>query len=94
MLDALFTQSPVGLHVLDTELRLVRINTATRSMLKVPVEGLLGRHFTDVEDAARRSPAPLPAPSSWSSADTTPPADAVPPPRARHAAAAAHGGDR
>ncbi|MFD8953963.1 PAS domain-containing protein, partial [Streptomyces xanthophaeus] len=47
VLDALFTQSPVGLHVLDTELRLVRINTATRSMLKVPVEGLLGRHFTD-----------------------------------------------
>ncbi|MGI5447346.1 SpoIIE family protein phosphatase [Streptomyces sp. CA-243310] len=48
VLDALFTQSPVGLHVLDTELRLVRINTATRAMHDVPVEGLLGRPFTDV----------------------------------------------
>ncbi|MER5777707.1 SpoIIE family protein phosphatase [Streptomyces sp. NPDC002039] len=48
VLDALFTQSPVGLHVLDTELRLVRINTATRSMHTVPVEGLLGRSFADV----------------------------------------------
>lgn len=48
VLDALFSQSPVGLHVLDTQLRLVRINTATRSMHGVPVERYLGRHFTDV----------------------------------------------
>ncbi|WP_411104564.1 SpoIIE family protein phosphatase [Streptomyces sp. cmx-4-9] len=45
VLDALFTQSPVGLHVLDTELRLVRINTATRPMHDVAVEDLLGQHF-------------------------------------------------
>ncbi|MFF3014899.1 SpoIIE family protein phosphatase [Streptomyces sp. NPDC057939] len=48
VLDALFTQSPVGLHVLDTDLRLVRINTATRSMHHVPVEDLLGRRFAEV----------------------------------------------
>ncbi|MFD3330281.1 SpoIIE family protein phosphatase [Streptomyces sp. NPDC058701] len=48
VLDALFSQSPVGLHVLDTELRLVRVNTATRSMHHVPVERFLGRHFSDV----------------------------------------------
>lgn len=51
VLDALFSQSPVGLHVLDTELRLVRINTATRSMHHVPVEQLLGRRFDDVFSA-------------------------------------------
>ncbi|MGW6866187.1 SpoIIE family protein phosphatase [Streptomyces sp. NPDC054901] len=47
VLEALFTQSPVGLHVLDTDLRLVRINTATRSMHDVPVEDLLGRRFSE-----------------------------------------------
>ncbi|MFI5815030.1 SpoIIE family protein phosphatase [Streptomyces sp. NPDC051643] len=47
ILDALFTQSPVGLHVLDTELRVVRVNTATRGMRGVAVEGLLGRHFAE-----------------------------------------------
>nr|WTB36218.1 SpoIIE family protein phosphatase [Streptomyces sp. NBC_00830] len=45
ILEALFTQSPVGLNVLDTELRVVRVNTATRAMRGVAVEGLLGRHF-------------------------------------------------
>lgn len=29
MLEALFTQSPIGLHLLDTDLRVVRVNTAT-----------------------------------------------------------------
>ncbi|MEU9803678.1 SpoIIE family protein phosphatase [Streptomyces sp. NPDC051000] len=48
VLDALFTQSPVGLHVLDTQLRLVRVNTATRTMHDIPVEEVLGRPFTDV----------------------------------------------
>ncbi|MFF1836371.1 PAS domain-containing protein [Streptomyces sp. NPDC058231] len=48
ILNALFTQSPVGLHVLDTELRVVRVNTATRGMRGMAVEGLLGRHFAEV----------------------------------------------
>ncbi|MFJ2395382.1 SpoIIE family protein phosphatase [Streptomyces sp. NPDC087843] len=47
ILDALFTQSPVGLHVLDTELRVVRVNTATQGMRGVPVESLLGLHFAE-----------------------------------------------
>ncbi|MFE7788650.1 SpoIIE family protein phosphatase [Streptomyces sp. NPDC057460] len=47
ILDALFTQSPVGLHVLDTELRVVRVNTATRGMRGVAVEGLLGLRFAE-----------------------------------------------
>ncbi|WP_405677164.1 MULTISPECIES: SpoIIE family protein phosphatase [unclassified Streptomyces] len=47
VLDALFTQSPVGLQVLDTELRVVRVNTATRAMHGVPAERILGRHFID-----------------------------------------------
>ncbi|MGV9267968.1 SpoIIE family protein phosphatase [Kitasatospora sp. NPDC003701] len=48
LLDALLTLSPVGLHVLDTELRVVRINTATPAMRGVRVEDLLGRRFTEV----------------------------------------------
>ncbi|MER5685476.1 SpoIIE family protein phosphatase [Streptomyces sp. NPDC002205] len=47
ILDALFTQSPVGLHILDTELRVVRVNAAAREMRGVPVEGLVGLHFAE-----------------------------------------------
>ncbi|MFF4227751.1 SpoIIE family protein phosphatase [Streptomyces sp. NPDC001820] len=47
ILDALFTQSPVGLHVLDTELRVVRVNAAARGMRGVPVEDLVGLHFAE-----------------------------------------------
>ncbi|WP_329343152.1 SpoIIE family protein phosphatase [Streptomyces sp. NBC_00663] len=32
MLDALFDQAPIGLHLLDAELRVVRVNTATPAM--------------------------------------------------------------
>ncbi|WP_329157974.1 PAS domain-containing protein [Streptomyces sp. NBC_01717] len=54
ILNALFTQSPVGLHVLDTELRVVRVNTATRGMRGVAAEGLLGRHFAEVRVSVAR----------------------------------------
>ncbi|MDX3771919.1 SpoIIE family protein phosphatase [Streptomyces sp. AK08-01B] len=47
ILDALFTQSPVGLHVLDTQLRVVRVNTAASGMRGVPVEDVLGLHFAE-----------------------------------------------
>lgn len=47
ILDALFTQSPVGLHILDTELRVVRVNAAARGMRGVAVEGLVGLHFAE-----------------------------------------------
>ncbi|MFJ2582244.1 SpoIIE family protein phosphatase [Kitasatospora aureofaciens] len=50
MLDALFTLSPVGLHMLDTELRVVRINTATSAMRGVRAEDLLGRRFPEAYD--------------------------------------------
>ncbi|WP_392675207.1 SpoIIE family protein phosphatase [Streptomyces sp. LN785] len=46
-MDALFTQSPLGLHVLDTQLRVVRVNTAATGMRSVPVEDVLGKHFAE-----------------------------------------------
>ncbi|MFE5488958.1 SpoIIE family protein phosphatase [Streptomyces virginiae] len=48
MLDALFGQSPVGLHLLDTELRVVRVNSATPAMRGVPMEDVVGRPFEEV----------------------------------------------
>ncbi|WP_377267869.1 SpoIIE family protein phosphatase [Peterkaempfera sp. SMS 1(5)a] len=54
VLKAMFTQSPVGLHVLDDQLRVVRMNTATRGPHDAPVGDLLGRRFTEayeLEDA-------------------------------------------
>ena len=47
MLDALFTVSPVGLHMLDTDLRVVRVNTATSAMRDVRAEDLVGRRFPE-----------------------------------------------
>ncbi|MGX1884924.1 SpoIIE family protein phosphatase [Streptomyces sp. NPDC055287] len=47
MLEALFTQSPIGLHLLDTDLRVVRVNTATPVMRRVPLDALRGRPFRD-----------------------------------------------
>ncbi|WP_251096480.1 SpoIIE family protein phosphatase [Streptomyces sp. Caat 7-52] len=44
-LDALFTQAPVGLAVLDSELRVVRINTATPAMQGMREEEVVGRRF-------------------------------------------------
>ncbi|MEV6654554.1 SpoIIE family protein phosphatase [Streptomyces sp. NPDC051219] len=47
ILKAMFTQSPVGLHVLDDQLRVVRMSTATRGLRDTPVGHLLGKHFTE-----------------------------------------------
>ncbi|MEU4095374.1 SpoIIE family protein phosphatase [Streptomyces sp. NPDC026673] len=47
MLHALFTQSPVGLHLLDPDLRVVRVNMGTPAMRGVRAEDLLGRHLRD-----------------------------------------------
>ncbi|MFF3950460.1 SpoIIE family protein phosphatase [Streptomyces sp. NPDC001902] len=47
ILRALFTQSPVGLHVLDPDLRVVRVNMGTPAMRGVRSEDLLGRYFRD-----------------------------------------------
>lgn len=48
LIEALFTQSPIGLHLLDPELRIVRVNTATRALHGVPSESLLGRPLMEV----------------------------------------------
>ncbi|MEU6950581.1 SpoIIE family protein phosphatase [Streptomyces sp. NPDC046316] len=48
VLNALFSQSPVGLHVYDRELRLVRLNTAARLMRQFPVDRLLGRTLSEI----------------------------------------------
>ncbi|WP_369244527.1 SpoIIE family protein phosphatase [Streptomyces sp. R41] len=50
MLEALFTQSPIGLHLLDTDLRVVRVNTATPVMRGVPLDDMKGRPIRDVYD--------------------------------------------
>jgi PAS domain S-box-containing protein len=47
ILQALFAQSPVGLHVLDDQLRIVRMNTATRALRGAPVGRLVGQVFTE-----------------------------------------------
>ncbi|MCX5232780.1 SpoIIE family protein phosphatase [Streptomyces sp. NBC_00233] len=48
VLDSLFSQSPVGLHVYDRELRLVRVNTAARLMREFPLDGLVGRTLPEI----------------------------------------------
>ncbi|WP_346766499.1 SpoIIE family protein phosphatase [Streptomyces sp. A1547] len=47
MLDALFSQSPVGLHLLDTDLRVLRVNTATPAMQDLRMEDVVGRRFDE-----------------------------------------------
>ncbi|AVZ76747.1 hypothetical protein SLUN_35700 [Streptomyces lunaelactis] len=48
LLEALFTQSPAGLLVVDADLRIVRVNTASQGMRGASVSRLLGRPFTEV----------------------------------------------
>jgi PAS domain S-box-containing protein len=47
ILKAMFTHSPIGLHVLDDQLRVVRMNTVSRGLSGTPLEHLLGKHFTE-----------------------------------------------
>ncbi|WP_406428029.1 PAS domain-containing protein [Streptomyces sp. NBC_01589] len=47
ILKAVFTHSPVGLHVLDDQLCVVRMSTATGGLHDAPVGHLLGKHFTE-----------------------------------------------
>ncbi|MER5748603.1 SpoIIE family protein phosphatase [Streptomyces sp. NPDC002088] len=57
MLEALFTRSPVGLHLLDTDLRVVRVNTSTPAMAGVSLDDAIGQPFQamygDVEAPVR-----------------------------------------
>ncbi|MER7690317.1 SpoIIE family protein phosphatase [Streptomyces sp. NPDC097610] len=50
VLEALFHQSTTGLLILDTELRILRINLTRPVLLEAPVEQIVGRHITDVYD--------------------------------------------
>ncbi|WP_042381206.1 SpoIIE family protein phosphatase [Streptacidiphilus melanogenes] len=47
LLDVLFEQSPVGLHLLDTDLRVIRVNVATPAMRTLREEDLVGRPLTE-----------------------------------------------
>ncbi|WP_433448526.1 SpoIIE family protein phosphatase [Streptomyces sp. CA-142005] len=50
VLEALFHQSPTGLMVLDTELRILWSNVNRPVLKSGPSEEIIGRHFTDVYD--------------------------------------------
>ncbi|MEU9287942.1 SpoIIE family protein phosphatase [Streptomyces sp. NPDC048275] len=52
ILKAAFTHSPVELHVLDNQLRVIRMSTATGGMPDTPVRHLLGKHFTEACELA------------------------------------------
>lgn len=47
MLEALFTESTVGLRLLDSDLRVVRVNSALAAMHGVAPEDLVGHRFPD-----------------------------------------------
>ncbi|MFG2640203.1 PAS domain-containing protein [Streptomyces sp. NPDC048370] len=57
VLEAVFTQSPVGLHVLDIDLRVLRVNSAAVGMRGVPENEIVGRPFAEVYE--RFGPRPL-----------------------------------
>lgn len=48
LLNALFTQSPIGMQVLDPQLRVLRVNTAASGMNGFNTRRLLGRRLSDV----------------------------------------------
>ncbi|WP_406439207.1 SpoIIE family protein phosphatase [Streptomyces sp. NBC_01613] len=48
VLEALFTNAPVGLHVLDKRLRIMSANDAGRAMCGATGDRILGRRLTDV----------------------------------------------
>ncbi|MEU6323871.1 PAS domain-containing protein, partial [Streptomyces sp. NPDC047009] len=50
VLEALFRQSLTDLLILDTELRILRINLTRPLLREVPSEQVTGRHLTDVYD--------------------------------------------
>ncbi|MER5918289.1 PAS domain-containing protein, partial [Streptomyces sp. NPDC001982] len=50
VLEALFDQSPTGLLILDTELRILRINLTRPVLHEAPPEQITGRYLTDVYD--------------------------------------------
>ena len=59
MLDALFDQAPIGLHLLDAELRVVRVNTATPAMRGMAGDAPAGRPAREVYDMVDADVEPL-----------------------------------
>jgi anti-sigma regulatory factor (Ser/Thr protein kinase) len=51
VLAVLFAQSPIGLHIYDTQLRLVRANTAARNIREFPIDRMLGRSMLELMQA-------------------------------------------
>ncbi|WP_426362650.1 SpoIIE family protein phosphatase [Streptomyces sp. E-08] len=47
VLDAVFTQSDIGLHVLDTDLRIVRLNAVVAGLHGIPADRILGMPAVD-----------------------------------------------
>ncbi|WP_137991017.1 PAS domain-containing protein [Streptomyces vilmorinianum] len=52
VLEAVFTQSAVGLHVLDPELRVLRVNIVAVGMRGIPEEKFIGRPLAEAYAAA------------------------------------------
>jgi GAF domain-containing protein/anti-sigma regulatory factor (Ser/Thr protein kinase) len=50
ILEALFHESPTGLLILDTELRILRINLTRPVLHEAPLQQIVGRRITDVYD--------------------------------------------
>ncbi|MGV9249034.1 SpoIIE family protein phosphatase [Streptomyces sp. NPDC003710] len=50
VLEALFQQSPTGLLILDTQLRILRLNLTVPGLHGTPPGQIVGRHFTEVYD--------------------------------------------
>ena len=50
LLDTVFATAPVGLGVLDRELRFIRLNDMLGALLRRPIEGCLDRSLTEVLD--------------------------------------------
>jgi PAS domain S-box-containing protein len=50
VLEALFTQAPVGLYVFDEQLRVVRCNSAGRAVRGLPEEAVLGKRLDEVAE--------------------------------------------
>ncbi|WP_329042343.1 SpoIIE family protein phosphatase [Streptomyces sp. NBC_00178] len=48
LLRALFTMSPIGMHVLDAELRVLRVNMAAGGVSGIPAEQLIGHRLEEV----------------------------------------------
>ena len=48
VLEAVFSQFPSGLHILDTGLRIVRFNSSAQHLERFPMEGAVGRPLGEV----------------------------------------------